>query len=207
MIEYLVMVPVAYVVGSIPFGLLAGKLVAKVDIRDYGSGKIGMTNVLRTAGVTAAAVVLLLDMGKAVAVVVAARLLFDSYGVEAASALAVIFGHNWPVFIGFRGGRGTASGWGGLLILSPIAGLIASVIGLSLVGLTRYVSLGSIMAAGLGSIALIILAFMGQEPLVYSWYGIIGGTLIVVRHRDNIQRLLNGTERKIGHKAELASSP
>jgi len=203
-IEYLVMVPVAYAVGSIPFGLLAGKLVAKVDIRDYGSGKIGMTNVLRTAGVTAAAVVLLLDMGKAVAVVVAARLLFDSYGVEAASALAVIFGHNWPVFIGFRGGRGTASGWGGLLILSPIAGLIASVIGLSLVGLTRYVSLGSIMAAGLGSIALIILAFMGQEPLVYSWYGIIGGTLIVVRHRDNIQRLLNGTERKIGHKADLA---
>ncbi len=207
MIGYLVMVPIAYLVGSIPFGLLAGKLVAKVDIRDYGSGKIGMTNVLRTAGVTAAAVVLLLDMGKAVAVVVVARLLFDSYGAEAASALAVIFGHNWPVFIGFRGGRGTASGWGGLLILSPIAGLIASVIGLSLVGLTRYVSLGSIMAAGLGSLALVILALMGQEPLVYSWYGIIGGTLIVVRHRDNIQRLLNGTERKLGHKAELASSP
>ncbi len=206
MIEYLVMVPASYLVGSIPFGLLAGKLVAKVDIRDYGSGKTGMTNVLRTAGATAAGVVLLLDMGKAVAVVVAARLLFDSYGVEAASALAVIFGHNWPVFIGFRGGRGTASGWGGLLILSPIAGLIATVIGLGLVGLTRYVSLGSVMAAGLGSIALIVLAVMGWEPGVYSWYGIIGGTLIVVRHRDNIQRLLNGTERKIGQQADLASS-
>ncbi len=204
MIEYLIMVPVAYLVGSIPFGLLAGKLVAKVDIRDYGSGKIGMTNVLRTAGVTAAGVVLLLDMGKAVSVVVAARLLFDSYGVEAASALAVIFGHNWPVFIGFRGGRGTASGWGGLIILSPIAGVIATVIGLGLVGVTRYVSLGSIMAASLGSVALVVLAFMGQEPLIYSWYGIIGGTLIVVRHRDNIQRLLNGTERKIGQKADLA---
>ena len=165
-----------------------------------------MTNVLRTAGVTAAAVVLLLDMGKAVSVVVAARLLFDSYGVEAASALAVIFGHNWPVFIGFRGGRGTASGWGGLLILSPIAGLVATLIGLSLVGLTRYMSLGSIAAAGLGSVILVVLAMMGQEPLVYSWYGLIGGTLIVVRHRDNIQRLLNGTERKIGHKADLASS-
>ena len=204
MIEYLIMVPVAYLVGSIPFGLLAGKLVAKVDIRDYGSGKIGMTNVLRTAGVTAAGVVLLLDMGKAVSVVVVARLLFDSYGVEAASALAVIFGHNWPVFIGFRGGRGTASGWGGLIILSPIAGVIATVIGLGLVGVTRYVSLGSIMAASLGSVALVVLAFMGQEPLIYSWYGIIGGTLIVVRHRDNIQRLLNGTERKIGQKADLA---
>ena len=207
MTGFLIMVPIAYLVGSIPFGLLAGKLVAKVDIRDYGSGKIGMTNVLRTAGVTAAAVVLLLDMSKAVAVVVVARILFDSYGVEAAAALAVIFGHNWPVFIGFRGGRGTASGWGGLIILSPIAGLVATVIGLGLVGLTRYVSLGSIMAASLGSAVLIVLAIMGQEPLVYSWYGIIGGTLIVVRHRDNIQRLLNGTERKIGHKAELASSP
>ena len=205
MIEYLLMVPAAYLVGSIPFGLLAGKLVAKVDIRDYGSGKIGMTNVLRTAGVTAAAVVLLLDMCKAVAVVVASRLLFDSYGVEAASALAVIFGHNWPVFIGFRGGRGTASGWGGLLILSPIAGIIATVIGVGLVGLTRYVSLGSITAAALGSAVLIVLAiFYDPVPLVYSWYGIIGGTLIVVRHRDNIQRLLNGTERKIGHKADLA---
>jgi glycerol-3-phosphate acyltransferase PlsY len=207
MIEYLVMVPIAYMVGSIPFGLLAGKLVAKVDIRDYGSGKIGMTNVLRTAGVTAAAVVLLLDMGKAVSVVVAARLLFDTTGVEAAAALAVIIGHNWPVFIGFRGGRGTASGWGGLLILSPIAGLIATVIGVSLVGLTRYVSLGSIAAAALGSVVLIVLAMVGFEPLAYSWYGIIGGTLIVVRHRDNIQRLLNGTERKIGHKADLAGSP
>ena len=210
MIGFLVMVPIAYLVGSIPFGLLAGKLVAKVDIREYGSGKIGMTNVLRTAGVTAAAVVLLLDMGKAVAVVVVARLLFDSYGVEAASALAVIFGHNWPVFIGFRGGRGTASGWGGLLILSPVAGLIATVIGLLLVAFTRYVSLGSITAAGLGSIVLVVLALTGWDllggdvPGVYSWYGIIGGTLIVVRHRDNIQRLLNGTERKLGHKADLA---
>ena len=208
MIEYLVMVPIAYLIGSIPFGLLAGKLVAKVDIREYGSGKIGMTNVLRTAGTTTATVVLLLDMGKAVAGVVIARLLFDSGGVEAAAALAVIFGHNWPVFIGFRGGRGTASGWGGLLILSPIAGVIATVVGVLLVGLTRYVSLGSIAAAALGSAVLIVLAvFYDPVPLVYSWYGIIGGTLIVVRHRDNIQRLLNGTERKIGRKADLASSP
>ena len=123
MIDYLILVPLAYLLGSVPFGLIAGRLVANVDVRDYGSGKIGMTNVLRTSGKTAAAVVLLLDMGKGVLAVFIARLFFDSYGAEAAAALAVLFGHNWPVFIKFRGGRGTASGWGGLLILSPIAGL------------------------------------------------------------------------------------
>ncbi len=209
---YLVMILVGYLIGSIPFGLIAGKLVAKIDIRDYGSGKMGMTNVLRTSGLTAAIIVLLLDMGKGVVAVLIARLLFDVPGVEAAAALAVLFGHNWPVFIGFRGGRGTAPGWGGLLILSPFAGIIATVVGLTLVGATRYVSLGSITAASLGSLVLIILAFtgsgLGDIPMIsdvppdYIWYGIIGGTLIVVRHKDNIERLLNGTERKIGQRAE-----
>ena len=205
MTEYLILVPIGYLIGSIPFGLLAGRLAANVDVRDYGSGRTGMTNVLRTAGKPAAAGVLLLDMAKAVIAVLIARLLFDSRGVEAATALAVIFGHNWSVFIGFQGGRGTASGWGGLLILSPVAGLIATLIGVSLVAITRYVSVGSITAAALGSLAIVVLAIVGFEPLVYSWYGIIGGTLIVLRHHDNIQRLLKGTERKIGQPVDLAS--
>ena len=210
---YLLMILVGYIIGSIPFGLIAGKLVAKIDIRDYGSGKMGMTNVLRTSGLTAAIIVLLLDMGKGVVAVLIARLLFDPPGVQAAAALAVLFGHNWPVFIGFRGGRGTAPGWGGLLILSPFAGIVATIVGLSLVGATRYVSLGSVTAAALGSIVLIVLAFigpgLGDIPLVgdvpsdYMYYGFIGGTLIVVRHKDNIERLLNGTERKIGQRAEI----
>ena len=210
---YLLLIPLGYLIGSIPFGLIAGKLVAKIDIRDYGSGKMGMTNVLRTSGPVAAIVVLLLDMGKAVAAVLIARMLFDVPGVEAAAALAVLFGHNWPIFIGFRGGRGTASGWGGLLILSPLAGIVATVVGLALVGATRYVSLGSIAAAALGSLVLIILALagsglgdiplVGDVPLDYTWYGVIGGTLIVFRHKDNIQRLLKGTERKIGQRAEI----
>ena len=210
---YLILIPLGYLIGSIPFGLIAGKLVAKIDIRDYGSGKMGMTNVLRTSGPAAAVIVLLLDMGKAVVAVLIARMLFDLPGVEAAAALAVLFGHNWPIFIGFRGGRGTASGWGGLLILSPLAGIVATIVGLSLVGATRYVSLGSVTAAALGSLVLIILALtgpgLGDIPLIsdvppdYTWYGVIGGTLIVVRHKDNIQRLLKGTERKIGQRAEI----
>ena len=209
MIPYLVMIPVGYLIGAVPFGYLAGKMFANVDIREYGSGSIGMTNVLRTAGARAAIGVLLLDVGKSVLAVVIARLAFDSHGAEAAAALAVLFGHSWPVFIGFRGGRSTASGWGGLLILSPVAGLIATLIGLSLIALTRYMSVGSIFAASLGSLALVVLAQLAltgifETPQVYGWYGIIGGTLIVARHKENIQRLLNGTERKIGQPVDLA---
>ncbi len=206
MIPYLIMIPVGYLIGAVPFGYLAGKMFANVDIREYGSGSTGMTNVLRTARARVAAGVLLLDVGKSVLAVVIARLAFDSRGAEAAAALAVLFGHSWPVFIGFRGGRSTASGWGGLLILSPVAGLIATLIGLSLIALTRYMSVGSIFAASLGSLALVVLALTGivETPLVYSWYGIVGGTLIVLRHKENILRLLNGTERKIGQPVDLA---
>ncbi len=205
-IPYLIMIPVGYLIGSLPFGYLAGKMFANVDVREHGSGSTGMTNVLRTAGARVAIAVLLLDMGKGVLAVVIARMAFDSPGSEAAAALAVLFGHSWPVFIGFRGGRSTASGWGGLLILSPVAGVIASLIGLGLVGITRYMSLGSIFAASLGSLALVILAITGiaDTPSDYLWYGLVGGTLIVLRHKGNIARLLNGTERKIGQPADLA---
>ncbi len=202
--DYLILVPVAYLIGSVPFGVLVGKLVSNVDIREYGSGSMGMTNVLRTIGKPAAAAVLLLDMGKGVAAVLIAKILFDSPGAEVAAALAALIGHVWPVFIGFRGGRGTASGWGALWIISPVAGAVATVIGLGLVAATRYVSVGSIAAATLGSLVLVALALGGSVSLVYCWYGIVGGALIVLRHRENIARLLNGTERKIGQQVDLA---
>ncbi|HJO81331.1 MAG: glycerol-3-phosphate 1-O-acyltransferase PlsY [SAR202 cluster bacterium] len=204
MIEYLVLVPIAYLVGSLPFGLIAGKIVTGTDIRDFGSGKTGMTNVLRTAGPVPAALVLLLDMGKAVVAVVVARILFDSTGAEAAAAVAVMIGHNWPVFVQFRGGRGIASGYGGLLILSWPAFIVATLVGVSLIAGTRYVSLGSITAAVLGSLALIITAATGHAPMAYIWFGVFGTALVVVRHKDNIHRLLQGTEPKIGQRANLA---
>jgi glycerol-3-phosphate acyltransferase PlsY len=203
-IEYLVLVPIAYLVGSLPFGLIAGKIVTGTDIRDFGSGKTGMTNVLRTAGPVPAALVLLLDMGKAVVAVVVARILFDSTGAEAAAAVAVMIGHNWPVFVQFRGGRGIASGYGGLLILSWPAFIVATLVGVSLIAGTRYVSLGSITAAVLGSLVLIITAATGHAPMAYIWFGVFGTALVVVRHKDNIHRLLQGTEPKIGQRANLA---
>ena len=209
--DILIMAAVGYLIGALPFGVLIGKAVANVDVREHGSGAMGMTNVLRTVGKPAAAAVLALDIGKGVAAVIIAKWIFDSPGAEVAAALAALVGHNWPVFIGFRGGRGTASGWGALWVISPIAGFAATVIGLSLVAVTRYVSLGSIAAAALGSLVLIGLAIIGasvempvETPLVYCWYGAIGSALIVFRHRENIARLLNGTERKIGQPADAA---
>lgn len=212
MIAYIVMIPVGYLLGALPFGLILGKLFGGVDVREYGSGKTGMTNVLRTAGVPAALLSLALDMGKAVLTVLLARIFFDSPGVEAAAAVAALVGHNWPVFVGFRGGRGTAPGWGALIILSPLAGLVATLIGLSAVALSRYVSLGSILGTLSGIITLIALAVLGVVVegdsdafwfayAEYIWFAVIGAALVIGLHKDNIQRLISGTERKLGQSA------
>ena len=201
MIPYLVMIPVSYLLGSIPSGLIIVRLFKRVDVRDYGSGKTGMTNVLRTLGVPAAAVVLLLDMGKAVLSIATARYFFDSPGAEAAAALAVLIGHNWPVFVGFRGGRGTATGLGGLFILSPIAGLVAVAIGVPTIATTRYVSLGSIVGTLSGAVSLVVFASLGLAAVEYIAYAVIGATIIIGLHKDNIRRLIAGEERKLGQPA------
>jgi glycerol-3-phosphate acyltransferase PlsY len=146
-------------------------------------------------------------MGKGAAAILVARLLGDSHGVEVAAALAAMVGHNWPVSIGFKGGRGTAPGWGGLCVLSPLAGLIAAAVSIPIVGATRYVSLGSIVGAVAGVGALVVIVATGHAPSEYIWFGAIAGTLVVVQHRDNIQRLLKGEERKLGQSAVAPKEP
>ena len=202
MIAYLVMIPIGYLLGAIPFGLILGRLFRGVDVREYGSGKTGMTNVMRTAGVPAAALSLALDMGKAMLGVALARYFFpDSPGAHAAVAIAALVGHNWSVFIGFRGGRGTAPGWGGLIILSPWAGLVAAIFGVPAIALSRYVSLGSILGTLSGVITLAVFIVLGRAPLEYLAYVIIGAALVIGLHKDNIQRLISGNERKLGQSA------
>jgi glycerol-3-phosphate acyltransferase PlsY len=202
-IDFAIWVTVAYLLGSLPIGLIVGKVAKRIDVREYGSGKTGMTNILRTVGWQAAVIVLALDMGKAVLAVILARIFSNSTGVEAAAGLAALVGHNWPVYTGFRGGRGTATGWATLWLLSPFAALIATIIGMPALLLTRYVSLGSVLGATSGAIALAVFAIIGMEPFPYLWYGLIAGGIVLIKHWDNILRLIRGEERKIGQKAEV----
>ena len=202
MIGYIVAITIGYALGAVPFGLLIGKVFKGVDIREYGSGKTGTTNVLRTVGVKAGLAVLVLDMGKGAAAVFVARFVFDIPGPEVAAGLATLVGHNWPVSTGFRGGRGTAPGLGTLYVLSPYSGIAATVLGVPVMILSRYVSLGSMTGAATGLVALIILSLLGIHPVEYVAYGVLGGSLVLWRHRDNIVRIIRGQERKIGQPAD-----
>ena len=202
MTDFLIFSLVGYLLGSVPFGFIAGRLFSNIDVREHGSGMTGMTNVIRTVGMWAGILVLSLDMGKTVLAVVLARYFTDSLNIEVVAAITAIMGHNWPLYSKFKGGRGVAPGWAGLIILSPIAGIVASLVGLITIAISRYVSLGSIVGTTSGAITLIVLSLLDVDPLAYIWYGPIGATIIVVRHKENIQRLLTGKERKLGHRSE-----
>jgi len=209
-------VVLGYLLGSIPFGLLVAKRWAKVDIRQYGSGKIGMTNVLRAAGKKAAAMVLALDLLKGVlAVVFAGLIVGGGYGevggfglgvlfAEVLAALAAIVGHNWSVFLKFKGGRGVVTFFGGLIALCPPAAIFGAEVFVIGAGVTRYASLASITAAVATYTILIPLVIMNRFPIEYLAYTLIGTILIFIMHRDNIIRLLSGKERKLGDRAGKA---
>ena len=201
MLRPLLVVIIAYLLGSIPFGYLIVRKKLGDDIRQSGSGGTGATNVSRRAGKTAGVITLVLDALKgSLAVLIANGLFPNVEWVIAAAAIAVIVGHMFPVWLGFRGGKGVATGVGVFSILAPIAVLCAGVIFVAIVSLTRYVSLGSIIAAA--TIPLFVwLQSMFVEPspdlrplLVTA---IVGAALIVFAHRGNIARLARGTEARI----------
>jgi len=201
-VSYLILVPLSYFLGSIPFGLIVARLTKGVDIRYYGSGSTGMANVLRTAGGRAAGLVLALDMGKGILVVLLARLLTDSPVAEVVAALIAIAGHNWSVFIGFRGGRGVAIGGGALLMMAPPLGAFAAAAFAVVLLLTRIVSLGSLAAATVALTGIAITTTLGIYPYAYLVYGLLGAGIILWQHRENIRRLMHGTERRLGQPAE-----
>ena len=195
------LVPAAYLLGSVQPGLLLVRLVMRRDVREVGSGKTGMTNVMRTAGKKAAALVFVLDVAKGVLpVLVAAEVSGDAW-LEAATATVVVVGHVFPVFAGFRGGRGVATGVGAAAALLPWAG-VAGIVFVPVVLLTRYVSLGSILGVAAVFAGFVVAMVSYDLPTPHFVFALIIGPLIIGMHRDNIVRLLRGTERRIGQREE-----
>ncbi|MFC1957246.1 glycerol-3-phosphate 1-O-acyltransferase PlsY [Chloroflexota bacterium] len=218
-LQFVSVLLVGYLLGSIPFGLLVSKRSAKVDVREYGSGKIGTTNVLRVAGKKAAVLVVVLDVLKgALAVVFAGLVIGRGYLVvgdfalgaltaQVLAALAAMAGHNWSVFLKFQGGRGVATFFGGMAVLFPLAALFGGEVIIIGVGLSRFASLGSIAGAVGAYTILVPLTVLNGFPIEYLAYALIGTVAIVFMHRDNIVRLISGKERKLGEKAEKAVLP
>lgn len=194
---YAIVLPVAYLLGSVPFGVIVGKLWAGIDIRTVGSGNSGATNVLRSIGPVPAGLVLAGDLAKGVVAVLVARAVSDSPLVASLAGTAAVAGHSWPLFAGFRGGRGVATGAGALFLISPIAGGIA-LIGIIVMAVSRYVSLGSIVGAVAGIVAIIVLAATGNLDPAYLLFGFIATGLIIARHHANIGRLMRGEEHRLG---------
>ena len=187
----------AYVVGAVPIGFLVARAFGVGDIRRHGSGNIGATNVLRTLGRLPAIITLLGDIAKGyAAVALAAWLAGDVPAVTAAGAAAAVVGNCWSVFLGFRGGKGIATGLGALLRLVPLATLAALPVFLVVAATTRFVSLASVLAAAcvpFGALAL-------GAPRAYVLGALMVTAVVIVRHRENIARLRAGTEHRLGER-------
>jgi glycerol-3-phosphate acyltransferase PlsY len=199
-----------YLLGAIPIGLLVGRWMRGVDIRQYGSRRIGATNVLRTLGTGAAAIVFIADLAKGgLAVLVARSLLIElpepREWIAAAAGVAAVIGHTRSAFIGFAGGRGVATSLGALIALLPLAALVVAPLVAVIMWRWRFVSLGSI--AGAAAVPLIVAALMalrlGGAMAAHLAYAAAAGGLVIAAHADNIARLRAGTERKIGERERI----
>ena len=190
-----------YLLGAIPTGMIVARVYRNVDLTAHGSGRTGATNVLRTLGSGAAAIAFAGDFLKGVLAVLLVRFAFadTSPWLELIAAVTAVLGHSYSVFIGFKGGRGVVTGMGATMVAAPVLMLIAFAIGAVLVALTRYVSLGSVVGAAAGGLLLCGLAVFTGD-LAWAVWGVLVGGFIVLAHRDNIERLLAGTERKLGER-------
>ena len=200
--EYGALILAGYLLGSFPTGYLVGKALKNKDVRTYGSGRIGAANVLRIMGFGPFVFVFCVDFAKGFAPAWAAGQLFAIPFAQESIALATLVGHSWSIFIGFSGGRGVATGLGGLYAIMPQAAALSSIITCVLMLATRYISLGAIVGAAMVTPITLVYIALGLEQPLMLLYVIPGGALIVGRHWDNIQRLRSGTERKLGEQVE-----
>lgn len=196
MLNYVVIAVIAYLLGSISFGMIVAKMKGGPNLREVGSKNTGATNVLRVMGVKIGLVVFVLDILKALIACIIGRCWMGLNGAMIAG-LAVVIGHNWPCFFQFKGGKGVASTLAVMLLTFPIPACICYVIAIALILTTRYVSLGSITLAAL--FALMVIATNLGNWLVIIWVLIISG-LLIWRHHANIGRLIQGNENKLSFK-------
>ena len=199
--QYAAVLGLSYLLGSVPWGYMLLRWRRGVDIREYGSGRTGMSNVLRTGGGKVACLVLGLDLGKGILAVMLARTIIGTPEADVAAGLLVLIGHNWPVFLKFRGGRGIATGAGGLAMIAPISAAVAFIAFLSATFFSRYLSLGSITGVVVAFLSLLALDLLGFSITPYTLYGFLAGAIIIWQHRDNIQRIREGSEHRLGNPA------
>ena len=192
-----VLMLVAYLAGSVPVGSLVARYSGGTDPRTVGSGRTGGTNALRALGRGRAALVVTGDLLKGILPVLLARYVTGDPLVEALCGVSAVAGAIWSVFAGFRSGRGVATGVGTMLVIQPVAVLLATPVFIGVILLTRYVSLGSLIgSAAMFPAMLLVLLVVPETPLPYVLYSAVGAALIWLAHADNIDRLLHGTERK-----------
>lgn len=182
----------SYLLGSIPFSLIIGRLRKGIDIRNHGSGNVGATNVLRTVGKKEAALALTADIVKGILPVLLATFILEDFWVGV-SAVLVVLGHIFPIFAGFKGGKGVATSLGALIVIVPSAVIISILIWILVLAAFRYASLASIIAA----IALSAVCWGLKYPLAFTAAASICAIIIVLKHNGNIKRLIAGTESKV----------
>ena len=194
----LVLVALAYLCGSIPMGVVVARLTGGVDPRTVGSGRTGGTNALRALGRRRAAVVVVGDVLKGAVPVLVARFTVGGEFIESLCAIAAVAGAIWSVFVGFRSGRGVGTGVGTMLVIQPLAVLIALPVFVVAILITRYVSLGSLLGSAAIAIAVFIMWAVANGPIsgAYMLYAVAGAALVWLAHADNIERLMHGQERK-----------
>lgn len=205
--ELLVFAVFGYLVGSLQIGLTIGRVARGIDIREYGSGKTGFTNVLRTAGPRWGALALIGDLAKGVVPVLVAWIVSEEPYVLTMAGLGAAIGHDWPVFAGFSGGRGVATSFGAALVMNPIASAALVPIGLGLVAATRIMSVMSVGMAPVMAALFVVLAMLGLHPWAYAVYTLIAAAMVLVLHRENIQRLIAGTEPRLGEGGTRRPEP
>ncbi len=198
----IVLVVASFVLGAIPWGFLAGKAAGGVDLRSIGSGGTGATNVLRTLGPRASAAVFVLDFAKGVIPVVIAKSFDFAPAWIGAAAVAAVAGHCWSPFIGFKGGKGVATGAGAAIALFPPVLVVLPVMA-AIVWATRYVSLGSLVAAGLASLLAVGFALTSRLDAASAIAIVAMAAIIYGRHDGNIRRLMSGTERRLGETVSV----